>query len=136
MTASYDVQLLIKDALGIRKRWRLDRVFLNKKESRLRVEISFDESVEETCPLCGDSLVNRSGYTSRMWCHLNFFQYATYVTVIIPIFRCNSSSCVVNKNEQTIVNTLFLDVLLMVYPFDIKQILGTLLACSSGQRIR
>lgn len=131
--ASYDVRAVFDIALGIRKPWRLERVSLNKNESRLRVDLSFDELVEEVCPLCKVGRIKKLGYARRLWCHLNFFQYETYVAVTIPVSICDTASCIAHDETETAINTLFLDVLLMVSPFDIKHVLGTLLTCSGEQ---
>jgi hypothetical protein len=129
-----EIQSVFDVALGIRPPWRLERTSLNHKEGRLRVDLNFCQSVEETCPLCGIGRTSLSNSRQKVWRHLNFFQYETYVAVQIPQLLCNNVCCTAHSQTETVTNTLFLDVLLMVSPYDIKNALGTLLTSASRTR--
>lgn len=136
MAVSYDVNSLFHTTLCIRKPWQLERVSLNKKEGRLRVDFTFDQLGQKVCPLCRIGHIKRPSSIQKMWCHLNFFQYETYMTVQIPLLSCNNSGCVAHNDVETVINTLFLDALLMVSPFDTKHVLGTLLATQSCEEVK
>ncbi len=77
-------------ALNLPSPWSISKVEF-KPDSvgsmELHINLSFPRGGKFTCPECGSEL---SAYdtTPRVWRHLNFFQYKTYLHADLPRVKC------------------------------------------------
>jgi len=118
----------VQTTFGARDRWQISSVGISNSEKVFEVLFDYLYADVEKCPFCGAKLVDTSFSTKKTWSHINFFQYKTRMTACLPIFRCSNDNCVARSDREAVVNTLFLDVLLMVSHFDVNSALRTLLA--------
>lgn len=114
-------------AFGLRKPWRLASVELDSKNKKLKVNFEFQSWDDQKCPFCGSHIIGMSFPVKRTWNYSNFFHFDTIMTAEFPVLRCSSIGCQGHINRDAIVNTFFLDILLMVSPFDTVLVLGTLI---------
>ncbi|UFS68934.1 transposase family protein [Geomonas sp. RF6] len=114
-------------ALSVRPPWQLTTMAISKANRRIDVGFHYSIGNGETCPFCGKDLRDVFFSSTKRWTHLNFFQYETHMSASIPVFRCSNKGCIASVEREAILNTIFLDVLLMVSPFDSNYALGLML---------
>jgi transposase len=74
-------------ALGVTPPWEVTETTLSVDEKRFDIRVDFARGGKFTCPGCGRPT---SAYdtSEQTWRHLNFFQYAAYVTARVPRLDC------------------------------------------------
>jgi transposase len=77
---------LFRVALGFGEQWEVVDTQLNVEAKRLDVRLDFVEGSQFPCPVCGRSC-GAYDTTVRTWRHLDFMQYALYLTA-----RCRAWS--------------------------------------------
>lgn len=87
--ASMDELTLFSLALGLAKPWQVVDLKFSKEEGRLDLRIDFVKGAKFPCPSCEETKESEVHDTlERMWRHLNFFQYETYLHARVPRIRC------------------------------------------------
>ena len=129
--ATYVSSSVFDFAFNIRNPWYLASLRMNKKEKRLEVKFDYLHSDNQQCPFCGGLLLNMSYPIYKDWFYHRFFQFDTHMAVAIPTFRCSNCKCIASVEREAIINTLFLDILLMISPCNSVFALGLLMANKS-----
>ena len=76
-------------ALGVTPPWEVTETTLSVAEKRFEIRVDFVRGGKFTCPGCGQPT---SAYdtSEQTWRHLNFFQYAAYITARVPRLDCRN----------------------------------------------
>ena len=74
-------------ALGLTPPWKVTETTLSTQNKRFDIRVDFSRGGQFACPTCG---VPTTAYDTReqTWRHLNFFQFAAYVTARVPRLDC------------------------------------------------
>jgi transposase len=80
-----DTKVLFTMALGLQAPWEVTDLQFNEEAHRLDILIDFKRGADFPCPVCGQSCKVHDT-EEKTWRHMNFFQYATYLTARVP--RC------------------------------------------------
>ncbi|UFS69503.1 hypothetical protein LPW11_16580 [Geomonas sp. RF6] len=120
-------------AFGVRHPWQLSSIAISKEKMLFEVVFDYRSCGTERCPFCGENLIDLFFSTKRTWSHVKFFGYDTRMTACLPVFRCSNGRCVASTDREAVLNTLLLDVLLMVSDSGPHNALGTLLASAAPQ---
>ena len=81
-----DQHKIFSATLGLHRPWEIQKISISEEEKRMDIAISVTNS-SITCPTCGKS-VELCDETSEMWHHDNFFRYAAYLHVRVPVVKC------------------------------------------------
>ena len=79
-------------ALGIQTPWKITDTELipsekNPNRLEMHIYVDFEEGSRFPCPICGEEeKVNDT--RERVWRHLNFFQYRSYIHARVPRIEC------------------------------------------------
>lgn len=73
-------------ALGLSSPWFIQKTEFSQKEG-LDIHISYPKGSRFICPLC-DQTHSAHDYQERVWRHLNFFQFKTYLHAPLPRLQC------------------------------------------------
>ena len=80
--------LLFQAALGIQSPWFIDHIDLKQETHELHIHLDFKKGSEFPCPTC-KALCKCHDTKSKVWQHLSFFQYRTYIHARVPRVKCN-----------------------------------------------
>ena len=80
--------LLFQAALGIQSPWIITKIDLKQETHQLHIYLDFERGSEFPCPTC-KSLCKCHDTKDKMWQHLSFFQYKTYIHARVPRVNCN-----------------------------------------------
>lgn len=79
-------------ALGIQAPWKITDTELipsekNPNRLEMHIYVDFEEGIRFPCPICGEE---EKVYDTRerVWRHLNFFQYRSYIHARVPRIEC------------------------------------------------
>jgi len=75
-------------ALGLEKPWHIKAIDFNVNERQLDIHIDFEIGSKFPCPLCGKSSCQIHDTIERLWRHLDFFQFKTYLHCRVPRTEC------------------------------------------------
>lgn len=81
------IEALFARALRLESPWEVSRVEFHESEGVIKVNINFPRGSVFCCPVCGKE-AKAYDTTEKEWRHLNFFQYACYLTVRVPRIDC------------------------------------------------
>jgi len=81
------LEALFARALRLESPWEISRVEFDEGKGVIKVNIDFPKGSVFCCPVCGKE-VKAYDTTEKEWRHLNFFQYACYLTVRVPRIDC------------------------------------------------
>jgi transposase len=83
-----DTKLLFTMALGLQAPWEVVDLKFDEAAHRLDILIDFQRGADFPCPVCGQpSKVHDT--EEKTWRHMNFFQYACYLTARVPRCKCD-----------------------------------------------
>jgi transposase len=74
-------------ALGVTPPWQVTETSLSVEAKRFEIRVDFQRGGRWACPGCG-KLTTAYDTSEQRWRHLNFFQYAAYVTARVPRLNC------------------------------------------------
>jgi transposase len=80
--------LLFQAALGIQSPWFVDHIDLQKENHELHIHLDFKRGSEFPCPTC-NSPCKCYDTKNKVWQHLSFFQYRTYIHARVPRVCCD-----------------------------------------------
>ncbi len=81
------LEALFAKALKLEAPWKITKVEFNEGQGIIKVFSDFPRGSVFSCPVCGKE-VKAYDTTEKEWRHLNFFQYACYLTVRVPRIDC------------------------------------------------
>ncbi len=74
-------------ALGLTAPWEVTQTTLSVEQKRFDIRVDFARGGRFACPGCGKPTAAYDT-SEQTWRHLNFFQYAAYVTARVPRLDC------------------------------------------------
>ena len=80
--------LLFQVALGIQAPWFITDIDLKEVDHELHIYLDFERGNEFPCLTC-EALCKCHDTKSKVWQHLTFFQYRTYIHARLPRVSCN-----------------------------------------------
>ena len=80
--------LLFQVALGIQEPWYITDIDLKQDDHELHIYLNFERGSEFPCPTC-KALCKCHDTKSKVWQHLTFFQYKTYIHARLPRVSCD-----------------------------------------------
>jgi transposase len=80
--------LLFQAALGIQSPWFVTHIDLQQESHELHIYLDFERGSEFPCPTC-NSPCKCYDTKNKVWQHLTFFQYKTYIHARVPRVSCN-----------------------------------------------
>jgi transposase len=83
------IEALFTKALKLESPWKITKVEFQEDAGKIKVFVDFPRGSVFPCPVCGKE-VKAYDTTEKEWRHLNFFQYACYLTVRVPRIDCQS----------------------------------------------
>ena len=83
-----DTNLLFTMALGLQAPWEVVNLQFNEEAHRLDILIDFKRGSDFPCPVCGQPCKVHDT-VEKTWRHMNFFQYAAYLTARVPRCQCD-----------------------------------------------
>ncbi len=81
------LESLFAKALRLESPWKITKVEFHEGKGVIKVFVDFPKGSVFCCPVCGKE-VKAYDTTEKEWRHLNFFQYACYLTVRVPRIGC------------------------------------------------
>ena len=81
------LEALFARALRLESPWEISTVAFHEDDGIIKINIDFPRGSVFCCPVCGKE-VKAYDTTEKEWRHLNFFQYACYLTVRVPRIDC------------------------------------------------
>lgn len=81
---------LFKLALNLQPPWHIDSIDFDVEGKRLDIHIDFERGGKFPCPKCGNSECDVHDTIDRIWRHLNFFQFKTYLHCRVPRTKCGT----------------------------------------------
>lgn len=81
------VEALFAKALRLEPPWEITKIEFREREGVINVFVDFPKGSVFCCPVCGKE-VKAYDTAEKTWRHLNFFQYACYLTVRVPRTNC------------------------------------------------
>ena len=79
---------LIQLALGITPPWFVKELNLDTSKKRMDIYLDFIKGSKFLCPVCNE-LCPIHDTKERVWRHLDFFHYETYLHAKVPRIKCN-----------------------------------------------
>jgi len=77
-------------ALGLGAPWEVTAVHFDPKRGRIDFEVAFQRGARFPCTACGVDAQPVHDTQSRVWRHLNFFQYEAYIQADVPRTKCTA----------------------------------------------
>ena len=74
-------------ALNIENPWRIDKIQFDQEKEELNIYVGYMRSSKFLCPKCGKEC-KLHDTKEKVWRHLNFFQYKTYIHCKLPRTNC------------------------------------------------
>ena len=81
------INSLFEKALNLEPPWTIKKIEFDMDKGVLTIAIDFPRGSLFSCPKCGTSSKAYDS-TEKQWRHLNFFQYACYLTARTPRVEC------------------------------------------------
>ena len=91
------IEQLFNQAIGLSEPWRVERVDFSLEREELHLYLDFARGGKFACPECVELVGAYDSEADRVWRHLNFFQYETYLHARRP--RVNCAACGVKTVE-------------------------------------
>ena len=82
-------QQLFGIALGVEEPIFIEKIEFNKDDGELHIYINFKRGSKFTCQVCGKKECTVHDTTEKIWRHLNFFQYKSFIHFRTPSTKCN-----------------------------------------------
>jgi transposase len=83
--------------LNIEKPWYIKDIDFNAELKQLDIWTDFQKGSKFPCPKCNDANCSVHDTIDKVWRHLNFFEYKTYLHCRVPRIKCGS--CGVHQIE-------------------------------------
>ena len=83
-----DTKALFTMALGLQAPWEVVDLKFEEEAHRLDILIDFRRGADFPCPVCGQPCKVHDT-EEKTWRHMNFFQYACYLTARVPRCKCD-----------------------------------------------
>jgi len=83
-----DTKALFTMALGLQAPWEVVDLKFDEEAHRLDILIDFQRGADFPCPVCGQPCKVHDT-EEKTWRHMNFFQYACYLTARVPRCKCD-----------------------------------------------
>jgi transposase len=83
-----DTKVLFTMALGLQAPWEVVDLKFDEEAHRLDILIDFTRGADFPCPVCGQPCKVHDT-EEKTWRHMNFFQYACYLTARVPRCKCD-----------------------------------------------
>ena len=79
---------LFKHALNLQNPWQIKSIEFSNEEKRLDIHIDFEVGSRFECAVCKTSNCTIHDTKDRVWRHLNFFQFKSYIHARVPRTEC------------------------------------------------
>jgi transposase len=83
--------------LNIEEPWYIKDINFNAELKQLDIWIDFEKGSKFPCPKCNDANCSVHDTIEKVWRHLNFFEYKTYLHCRVPRVKCDD--CGVHQTE-------------------------------------
>ena len=110
-----DDKELIQVALGVRSPWFVKDINLDTSKKRMDIYLDFIKGSRFPCPVCNE-LSEIHDTKDRIWRHLDFFHYESYLHARVPRTKCKEHSVKVVDlpwSRQNTGFTLFFEALIV-----------------------
>lgn len=74
--------------MNIDEPWYIKDINFNAELKQLDIWIDFQKGSKFPCPKCSDANCSVHDTIEKVWCHLNFFEYKTYLHCRVPRVKC------------------------------------------------
>ena len=81
---------LLKLALNLQDPWYIKSIEFSNAKKRIDINIDFTAGSRFECPLCKTPNNSIHDTKNRVWRHLNFFQFKTYIHARGPRTKCQN----------------------------------------------
>lgn len=78
---------LIQVALGVQSPWFVEDINLDTSKKRMDIYLDFIKGSRFPCPVCNE-LSEIHDTKDRIWRHLDFFHYESYLHARVPRTKC------------------------------------------------
>ncbi len=82
---------LIQLALGLLSPWYVKDINLDVSKKRMDIYLDFTKGTKFPCPVC-NKLSELHDTKEKVWRHLDFFHYETYLHARVPRTKCDGDS--------------------------------------------
>lgn len=110
---------LFKHALNLQDPWHIKSIEFSNVEKRLDIHIDFEVGSRFECSVCKTSNCTIHDTKERVWRHLNFFQFKTYIHARVPRTECKKCGSIRLINvpwaRRSAGFTLLMDSLILVF---------------------
>jgi transposase len=110
---------LFKHALNLQDPWYIKSIEFNNTEKRLDIHIDFQVRSRFECSNCKTSDCSIHDTKERVWRHLNFFQFKTYIHARVPRTKCDKCGSIrlidVPWARRSAGFTLLMDSLILIF---------------------
>ena len=93
-------------ALNIENPWRIDKIQFDQEKEELNIYVGYMRSSKFLCPKCGKEC-KLHDTKEKVWRHLNFFQYKTYIHCKLPRTNCEDDGVLLVQAPWSTDNTGF-----------------------------
>lgn len=93
-------------ALSIENPWRIDKIQFDQEKEELNIYVGYMRSSKFLCPKCGKEC-KLHDTKEKVWRHLNFFQYKTYIHCKLPRTNCEDDGVLLVEAPWSTGNTGF-----------------------------
>ena len=93
-------------ALNIENPWRIDKIQFDQEKEELNIYVGYMRSSKFLCPKCGKEC-KLHDTKEKVWRHLNFFQYKTYIHCKLPRTNCKDDGVLLVQAPWSNSNTGF-----------------------------
>lgn len=93
-------------ALNIENPWRIDKIQFDQEKEELNIYVGYMRSSKFLCPKCGKEC-KMHDTKEKVWRHLNFFQYKTYIHCKLPRTNCEDDGVLLVQAPWSTDNTGF-----------------------------
>ena len=93
-------------ALNIENPWRIDKIQFDQEKEELNIYVGYMRSSKFLCPKCGKEC-KLHDTKEKVWRHLNFFQYKTYIHCKLPRTNCEDDGVLLAQAPWSTDNTGF-----------------------------
>ena len=93
-------------ALNIEKPWRIEKIEFNMEKEELNIYVGYMRSSKFLCPKCWKEC-KLHDTKEKVWRHLSFFQYKTYIHCKLPRTTCEDDGVLLVQAPWSTGNTGF-----------------------------
>ena len=93
-------------ALNIENPWRIDKIQFDQEKEELNIYVGYMRSSKFLCPKCGKEC-KLHDTKEKVWRHLSFFQYKTYIHCKLPRTNCEDDGVLLAQAPWSTDNTGF-----------------------------